>query len=981
MRKRPAPNELGAGLFYGFIRFFVNSVEQLLKKVNLIEPVAGKCNSPLIFTFHSVNKTFCMKKLYLMLAAIIAATITNAQIDIHQLMERRDLKLSQIDSIAKQHFAAVGTGKGTGYNQYQRWLYEQRFHLNEQGFLRPQAEETAAFEQALQVMRTPSVAGTWVATGPSSWNRTSGWNPGVGRITCIGISPFDTTVIYVGSPGGGLWKSVNSGTSWIPLSDNASSRMNVTAVAVDPLNVNVVYVAATGGNFKSTDGGATWTLLPTVGGTVRKFLIEPGNSNDVFAASTSGIYRSTNAGASWTLVNNISTEDIEFRPSEVNTMYATGSSSSGHFRRSSDNGVTWTVMGAAAGITNSGRTLVAVTPADPNVVYVVQANGSTFGRMYRSNDGGTTFTTTIVGTVSGSPAVGTNNFFGYNTDGSGATGQATYDMAMCASPFNANEVHIAGIIVFVSYNGGTSFTAETAWSLPNGIGYNHADVHTLDWINNTIYSSSDGGIYKSLDRGDNWLDLSTGLDIRQFYRIDCSQTDPAAYGGGAQDNGSSIHKSTGWIDWLGADGMEMEFSYTNANVVYGTSQNGQLYRSTNGGSSYSSLPQSASGNWVTPFAVRHSKDSVVYVGWTGVYMTRNRGNSWTKLSGTTIASALDCLTLSASDTNYIYTSAGATLYRSFDGGTNWTAIAAPSTISSIEVHPRIPTKIWITTTGGSRVYVSTDGGTSFTAIAGSLPAVSARSIVMDKDDLNEGLYVGMNTGVYYKDNTMPDWVPFLTGLPLVAVNELDIQQSARKIRVGTYGRGVWETDLNTNNPIPVRWISFSGKRTNSGNQLTWKAAEDANTDSYELEYSPNGVQYNTVKTIVAQSKLQNSSGLTATYTEAHPEKNDAYYRLKQFDKNGRFSYSEVVFIKGGQSKQLVLYPNPVKDQLRLSIPGVLGNDQAIVQIYHVNGIKLLEQRVPTNTATINTARFSPGQYIVRVTAAGNVYQQVFSKAE
>jgi hypothetical protein len=187
--------------------------------------------------------------------------------------------------------------------------------------------------------------------------------------------------------------------------------------------------------------------------------------------------------------------------------------------------------------------------------------------------------------------------------------------------------------------------------------------------------------------------------------------------------------------------------------------------------------------------------------------------------------------------------------------------------------------------------------------------------------------------------------------------------------------------LMANNPIPVRWISFTGKRTNSGNQLTWKAEEDANTDSYELEYSPNGIRYNTVKSVVAQSKLQNSNGLTATYTEADAEKNDAYYRLKQFDRNGRFTYSEVVFIRGGQNKQLLLYPNPVTDQLRLGIPGVLGNEQAIVQIYHVNGIKLLEQRVATNTVTINTSKFSPGQYIVRVTAAGDIYQQVFTKAE
>lgn len=917
-----------------------------------------------------------MKKFYLLISALaISAAAFSQAVDVHELMRRRDLKLSQIDSIAQLHFATVGTAKGSGYNQYQRWYYEQRFHLDDAGYIRPKADEVAAFEQAMQTMRTPSIAGTWVPLGPTSWNRTSGWNPGVGRITCIAISPLDTTVIYVGSPGGGLWKSTNSGATWAPLSDNASNRMDITAVSVDPSNVNVVYLSSTSGHFKSTDGGATWVIMPTVAGTVRKYLVQPSNSNIVFAASTSGIYRSINAGGAWTRVSTTSTEDIEFNTADVNTMYATGNSASGYVQRSTDNGVVWTALGAAAGITNAGRTLVSVTAANPNVVYVAQANGSLFGRMYRSTDGGLTFTTTVVG----SPASGTN-FFGYETNGTGTTGQATYDMAMCASPFNADEVHIGGIICFVSYNGGVNFAATTAWSLPNSIGYNHADVHTLEWIKNCIYSSSDGGIYKSVDGGDNWADLTAGLGIRQFYRIDCSQTDPTMYGGGAQDNGSSIHRSTGWIDWLGADGMEMEFSYTNANVVYGTSQNGQLYRSTNGGTSYTTLPQPSSGQWVTPFAVHPTRDSIVFVGWTGVYKTVNRGANWTNISASNITTTLACLTVSLSDPDYIYTSNGTVMYKTTDGGATWAAAFAPSTITSILVHPTNPLKIWITTSssGTSRVMESIDGGNNFTSIAGSLPAVAGRTIVIDKDDPKEGLYVGMNTGVYYRDNTMSDWVPFLTGLPLVAVNELDIQQSARKIRVGTYGRGIWETDLSTT--IPVRWLSFTGKRTNNGNLLSWKVEEDANTDSYELEYSPNGVRYNTIKTITAQAKLQNSSNLTATYTEADTAKNDAYYRLKQFDRSGRYTYSEVVFLKGGNKKQLVLYPNPVKDQLRVGIPGVIGNNQAIVQVYHISGIMLLQQTATSNTATINTEKFSAGQYVLRVTVGNDVYQQIFTKA-
>lgn len=918
-----------------------------------------------------------MKKIYILSALLLSFTSIFAQVDIFQLMERRDIKLQQIDSIAQRYFDAAGTGSGTGYKQYQRWLFEQKFHLDDNGFIRQPAEEQLSFEQALQSMQPGSITGNWIEKGPKSWNRTTGWNPGVGRITCIGITPLDTTVIYIGSPGGGIWKSVNSGSSWTPLSDNASNRLTVNAIAVDPANVNTVYAAASG-NFKSTDGGNTWITMGGIAGTVRKFLFQPGNSNIVFAASTGGIYRTTNAGGTWAQVSTISTEDIEFNPGETNTMYAAGSSATGHVQRSADNGVTWTALGAAQGITNSGRTLVAVSPANPNVVYVVQASGSVFGRMYRSNDGGLSFTTTVVGSVTA--GVGTNNYFGYNTDGSGGTGQATYDMAMCVSPTNANEVYIAGIICWKSTNGGTSFTALTAWSLPNSIGYNHADVHTLDWVKNSIYSSSDGGIYKSTDLGDNWTDLTTGMGIRQFYRIDCSQTDPVAFGGGAQDNGSSINRTTGWIDWLGADGMEMEFSYTNANIVYGTSQNGQLYRSTNGGSSYSSLPKPSAGQWVTPFAVHPTRDSIVFVGWTGVYKTTDRGNNWTNISGSAIGTSLACLTVSLSNPDYIYTSNGTSLFVTENGGTNWTARTAAGTITSICVHPTIPTKIWITTSssGTARVMVSTNAGATFTSIAGTLPAIGARSIVIDKDDPKETLYTGMNTGVYYRDNTMSDWVPYLTGLPLVAVNELDIQQSSRKLRVGTYGRGVWENDL-VSVPVPVRWISFNGKRTTAGNQLSWKVEENSLTDRYELEYSSNGVRFAAIKTMDAQAKLQNSSTLTASYVHTHASAGDAYYRLKQYDKSGHYYYSDIVFLKEAGKEQLVIYPNPVQEQLNYSIPGIAGN--AIIQVYNTSGIMLLQQNENSNTGSINTARFSAGQYILRVMVGDEVYQQVFFKGK
>jgi PKD repeat protein/photosystem II stability/assembly factor-like uncharacterized protein len=482
-----------------------------------------------------------------------------------------------------------------------------------------------------------------------------------------------------------------------------------------------------------------------------------------------------------------SKEDIEFKPGDLNIMYASGSD----VYRSTDNGINWTLVSAAQGITNTGRTLVSVSAANPNVVYAVQASGSLFGRMYKSTDAGLTFITTVVG----NPASGTN-YFGYPSSGTGTSGQATYDMGMDVSPTNADDVYIAGIICWRSVNGGTSFTPLTEWFLPNSLGYNHADVHGLYWINSTLYSLSDGGIYKSTDNGDNWTDLSTGLNIRQFYRIANSPTNANVLTGGAQDNGSAARQASGtWVDWLGADGMEGLVSPTDHLKLWGTSQNGALYRSLNGGNTYSGLGQPSSGQWVTPLWMHPSNETILYGGWTGVYKSTNSGSNWTNISAGTITTTLADLAVAPSNPNYIYASNGSTLYVTTNDGANWVTRTAPATINDITVDPLIPDKIWIACNSTSnRVFVSIDAGATFTNISSNLPALVARTVVVD-DNSPRNLYVGMNIGVYQKTEPDVNWINYSDNLPLVAINELEIQKAAGKIRVATYGRGVWESPL------------------------------------------------------------------------------------------------------------------------------------------------------------------------------------------
>ena len=968
-----------------------------------------------------------MRKLTLLLCMVVLYCTAISQTDIYTLMERTDLRLSDIERMANRHFDSVGTGRGTGYKQFQRWLYERKFHTDDNGYLINAETEAARYKAAKDAMKTRQglesargTFGTWLELGPQSWTYTSGWNPGVGRITSVAVHPANLNVIYVSSPGGGIWKSTTAGTTWTPLVDFTSSAwMNIFNLCIDPSNQNIVYAAIQGGGvIKSSNAGVTWAATGAGPTTTRKVLVHPGNSAIVFATANNGIFRSIDGGSTWTNVHTESKEDIEFHPTNPNIMYASGSGGTSSVWRSTDNGVTWTAITVANGITNVGRTLIGVSPADPAVVYAVQASGSLFGRMYRSVDTGKTYVTTVVG----APASGTN-YFGYEPTGTGTSGQATYDMAICVNPSNINEVMIGGIICWKSTNGGTSFVAQTVWSYPNTTGYNHADVHALEWIGSTIFSGSDGGIYKSLNSGGDWTDLSSGLGIRQFYRIACSKTDPDVITGGAQDNGSSFRRTDStWKDWLGADGMDCIISPTNANIAIGTSQNGAIYKTTNAGQSRTNLTQPSAGQWVTPLVMHPTNQNTSYGGWTGVYKSVNGGSSWTNISTGVITAALTTLAVAPSDTNYIYASLGSTLYRTHNGGANWVTVTAPASINAIFVSQVDPRKIYLACNSTTnRILVSTDTGRTFTNISAGLPALVARSIVVD-NNASESIYVGMNVGVYYRDNVDTNWVEHASGLPLVAVNEVEIQKSSGKLRVATYGRGVWETNLWT--PILVGttditddggvleaqymtgspanedytkvidnnngtkyltfncsvWVRYTASNTyipKGYSIVSANDAQDRDPKDWTLQASMDSINWVTIHTVSNEFFSGRGQEKVYTFNNTAPYK---YYQFNFTCKAGSTFQMAEMSIYGIQQPMLTkvekqadkinvlpeelpatgikAFPNPVSG--KLTITG-LQHAHTII-LYDMNGQKILTQTVRSNTKELDMQKLKTGIY-------------------
>ncbi len=724
-----------------------------------------------------------------------------AQSSIFSLMDTTGLTIYEIEQLAEEIFNQKGTGRGTGYKQFQRWLYEEKFHVDEQGYFISRKKEDSAFK-SFMASQPDNVRRMvpWTELGPDYWSPTEGWNPGNGRITSVAVQASNSSIIYVSSPGGGIWKTTNAGSSWSPLIDFENAAwMDVFHLAIDPGNTTKVYAGLTeGGVLKSTSSGADWSETGSGPESVRKIVVHPTNTNIILVASSTGVHRSTNGGTTWALVSSNPMEDIEFKPGDPNIVYASASGNGATaLMRSTNNGTTWTNIGSSNGITHFGRSMIAVSSQNPAIVYVVQASGDEFGRLYRSTNSGQNFTTMIVGNHFNG-----TNFFGYESDGTGEGGQAGYDMAICANPANADHVYIAGIICWKSVNGGSSFTPLTEWDYTNNnLSYNHADVHALEFVGSTIYSGSDGGIFKSTNAGVDWEDLSEGLGIRQIYRLSCSELNAQVMCIGSQDNGSSIRKSNGaWIDWLGADGMENVISPINTQVIFGMTQFGNLYKTTDGGQTIINLPEPDDGNWVTPLAMHPNNQDIIFGGWNGVYKSTNGGNSWTYISSGSINEDLDNLVIAPSDPNFIYASVENILYRSSNGGSSWTSVNAGGYISDIYVSESNPQKIWIarSTTSG-QVRVSENMGTTFTDLSEGLPSLQARCLVVDETvGGNDGIFVGMNIGVYYRSSGA--WGLYEEGIPLVAIRDIELVKSASVIRVATYGRGVWENQINSAPP-------------------------------------------------------------------------------------------------------------------------------------------------------------------------------------
>jgi photosystem II stability/assembly factor-like uncharacterized protein len=499
-----------------------------------------------------------------------------------------------------------------------------------------------------------------------------------GRVTAVAVVEKRPATQYVATASGGLWKTVNNGTTWQPVFDREKTA-SIGDVAVAPSNPEVVWVGTGEANarnsvsrgdgvYKSLDGGKTWKNMGLRDSHhVGRVVIHPTNPDVVYVAALGhlwgpnkerGLFKTTDGGATWETVKFLNDDtgfiDLAMDPSDPQTLVAAayrvrrdafaGGNPAVQFSpdaglyRTADGGATWQKLTRRLPDRPLGRCGISFCRSDPRVLYAVVQTDLTDNR-------------TVLGQPAGDGRPETGGVF-RSADG-GASWAKVNDLCprpfyfgqVRADPTDPRRVYVAGIELHVSTDGGKTFRSAAA---PPGV---HSDHHAL-WIDpadpDHLIAGSDGGVYYSYDRGRNWEHLQN-LPIAQFYAIGLDLRKPYRVYGGLQDNGTwgapsrtAGGEGIGVADWFrlhAADGFYCRPDSNDFDTVYCEGQYGNLRRvNVRTGADDGIRPQPPDGqpayrfNWSSPILLSPHDGRTLYFGGNHVFRSVNRGETWEAVS-------------------------------------------------------------------------------------------------------------------------------------------------------------------------------------------------------------------------------------------------------------------------------------------------------------------------------------------------------------
>ena len=614
-----------------------------------------------------------------------------------------------------------------------------------------------------------------------------------GRIADIAINPDNENEWYVAVGSGGVWKTVNAGTTWQPLTDN-QSFYSTGSITIDPNNTNTIWLG-TGENvggrhvgvgkgvFLSLDGGKTWKNKGlNKSEHISKIIVNKKNSNNVFVASQGplwssggdrGLYKSIDGGESWSLVLSVNkwtgVTDVVVDPRDENIMYAAtwqrhrnvaaymGGGPGTKLFKSTDGGDSWRQLKTGLPVGKLGKIGLAISEINPDVLYAAIELDRRKGAVYRSSNGGESWKK-MSDTVSG------------------ATGPHYYQ-ELVASPHHFDKIYLMDVRVQVSDDGGKTFYTMNE-------GNKHSDNHSMTFKKNDpnyLLVGTDGGIYESFDDTKSWKYVNN-LPLTQFYKLAVDDSYPFynIYGG-TQDNNtqggpSRTFRSNGIVnsDWfvlLGGDGHQPATEPGNPNIVYAQSQQGNIHRvdRTTGEAvfikPYSGLNEDFERfNWDSPILVSSHNPKRLYFGSQRVWKSDDRGDSWTPISKD-LTKNQERLELPIMGKQ-----------QSWDSAWDVYAMSTYNTITSLS-ESILDQNILYAGTDDGLIHSTKDGGSSWTSITvDKLPGVPDSSFVNDiKADLHNDqvAYVALDNHkfgdyspyLYKTSNGGKSWKPIINGLP------------------------------------------------------------------------------------------------------------------------------------------------------------------------------------------------------------------------
>lgn len=668
-----------------------------------------------------------------------------------------------------------------------------------------------------------------------------------GRVNGLAIDPANSKIIYIATVGGGVWKTVNGGVSWTPLSEGWPA-MATASVAIDPTNPQIVYVG-TGdilygttpyGLMKTTDGGTTWTLegSNTFGAnTVTRILIDPANHNTILVStgypSVGGVFRSTDGGKTWAQVLGANTHQYAYEDLEAGdvgskvVMYAAGCGNNDHLFQSTDEGQTWTQLYSDNSNLGVNGISVAASQITNSKVYLML--GSTQQILELTN--------------SGAKVTDISHDLMYKNLPGGAGSawqQEMYDYELKCNDESNQDVLYCGLDDLYRYTGkpdGNGNYWTSMLDTYSGSDTAHTDQHAFEVDPNNsshLLIGNDGGVYSVNLSGNvdsptlTFTSLNTALDITQFYGFDMNTTDNAWIIAGAQDNGTASSNASGpgtsnissWTSVMDGDGAECAIDAQNPAIQYTTTPDGNVIDTANywqdGGNDIAPF---MSGN--VPFVTLITRDpnngQDIYTG--SQYLYRYNGNNWTAALGNTLLSyngTVSVIAVAPSNSSVVYT--GTTdgyIWVSTNKGTSWTEIDNGNfyNISDISVSPINPFSILACGTGTSTnvsVMECTNTQASspqWNPIMGtsqySLPGVNINTICRNPFDPNNFFYCGADFGGYYTPDDGAHWFSLNvnSNLPDAQITMMRAEEGAGKLAgmayltLATYGRGVWQAPL------------------------------------------------------------------------------------------------------------------------------------------------------------------------------------------